>query len=137
VPVGDGVLAGLPARPRNGTRVRPSPKQPGSPSGFDLARVVDLLMQGAASPPAEYAQRAVWEHSSISHTVPFGTITGRRRLATSHHDPGHDDFPLDRLRGDGAGAHDLPLELTAGIEGAVPAIGPDQAPIADRAATQP
>ncbi len=86
-------------------------------SGFDLAAGADLLIHDAQYSDTEYPQRVGWGHSSIPQTLRFASAAGVKRLATFHHDPGHDDRTLDRLLEEARGLTDLPFQLIPGTEG--------------------
>lgn len=66
-------------------------------SGFDLARVADVLIHDAQYTDDEYPAHVGWGHSSISHALDFAELTGVGCLVPFHHDPDHEDDALDAL----------------------------------------
>jgi CheY-like chemotaxis protein/phosphoribosyl 1,2-cyclic phosphodiesterase len=56
----------------------------------------DLVIHDAQYTPEEYGQKKTWGHSTYDYAVQIATAAGVRRLALTHHDPGHnDDFVTD------------------------------------------
>jgi CheY-like chemotaxis protein/phosphoribosyl 1,2-cyclic phosphodiesterase len=51
----------------------------------------DLVIHDAQYTPAEYQTRLTWGHSSYDYAVQLAAAAGARRLALTHHDPGHND----------------------------------------------
>ena len=51
----------------------------------------DLVIHDAQYTPAEYAEKKNWGHSTYRHVVELAAAVGVRRVALTHHDPGHDD----------------------------------------------
>ena len=95
---------------------------PGAPdwtSGHALAAGADLLLHDAQYTDAEYADRAGWGHSSLTHALAFARLADVKRLVTFHHDPSHDDAEIDRLTAEAVALAQPPLLVTAGAEGAV------------------
>jgi phosphoribosyl 1,2-cyclic phosphodiesterase len=94
------------------------PDSPEWTSGYDLAAGVDLLIHDAQYSAAEYRQHVGWGHSAVPHALAFAAAAGVKRLATFHHDPGHDDAALDRMLEEARSAFDLDFEVAPGTEGA-------------------
>ncbi len=51
----------------------------------------DLVIHDAQYTPAEYASKKTWGHSPYDYVVRVAAAAGVRRVALTHHDPGHDD----------------------------------------------
>ena len=67
-------------------------------SGFDLAAGTDLLIHDAQYTDEQYDSHVGWGHSSYRHALEFASYVGAKKFIAFHHDPGHDDETLDRLR---------------------------------------
>ena len=87
-------------------------------SGWALAQGADVLFHDAQYTRAEYRTRVGWGHSTLGHAIQFARLARVRQLVTDHHDPAHDDEPLDRLVEEGMRLAPE-LDLTAGCEGSV------------------
>jgi phosphoribosyl 1,2-cyclic phosphodiesterase len=87
-------------------------------SGIELAHGVDLLIHDAQFSEKEYLESLGWGHSSLQHAIEFAHVAGVRQLVPFHHDPTHSDVELDRLYAEVRMSHELPFELSPGIEGA-------------------
>ncbi len=87
-------------------------------SGFALARGADLLIHDAQYTEPEYYARVGWGHSTIDHAVSLARLAAVKRLATFHHDPGHDDRALDATLAPVTGS-DAGPEVSAAREGKV------------------
>ena len=96
-------------------------------SGYDLARDVDLLVHDAQYTLDEYRERVGWGHSAIDHALEFARLAGARHLVTFHHDPAHDDDAIERLTRAATSAVPVACRVTAGAEGAVFAVGEEDA----------
>jgi len=66
-------------------------------SGGGLAAGCDLLIHDSQYSTHEYDQRIGWGHSSLRHTLEFGTLTGAKHVVPFHHDPSHADADLEKL----------------------------------------
>jgi CheY-like chemotaxis protein len=51
----------------------------------------DLVIHDAQYTPEEYGPKKTWGHSPYDYVVRIAAAAGVRRLALTHHDPGHDD----------------------------------------------
>jgi CheY-like chemotaxis protein len=51
----------------------------------------DLVIHDAQYTPEEYPAKKTWGHSTYSYVVQIAAAAGVRRVALTHHDPGHDD----------------------------------------------
>jgi phosphoribosyl 1,2-cyclic phosphodiesterase len=88
-------------------------------SGGALAAGADLLIHDGQYSAAEYPGHCGWGHSSLDHTLDFGTLAGVKRLVPFHHDPAHTDADLDFMLAKAIDDTRPDCEVTAGCEGAV------------------
>jgi phosphoribosyl 1,2-cyclic phosphodiesterase len=88
-------------------------------SGGTLAAGADLLIHDGQYSAAEYPGHCGWGHSSLDHTLDFGTLTEVKQLVPFHHDPAHTDADLDRLLSEAIEATRPAYQVTPGIEGTV------------------
>ena len=51
----------------------------------------DLVIHDAQYTPEEYPGKKTWGHSTYDYVVQIAAAAGVRRVALTHHDPGHDD----------------------------------------------
>ena len=51
----------------------------------------DLVIHDAQYTPEEYPSKKTWGHSTYDYVVQIAAAAGVRRVALTHHDPGHDD----------------------------------------------
>ena len=51
----------------------------------------DLLIHDAQYTPEEYGSKKTWGHSTYEYVVQIAAAAGVRRVALTHHDPGHND----------------------------------------------
>jgi CheY-like chemotaxis protein/phosphoribosyl 1,2-cyclic phosphodiesterase len=51
----------------------------------------DLVIHDAQYTPEEYGAKKTWGHSTYDYAVRLAAVADVRRLALTHHDPGHDD----------------------------------------------
>ena len=51
----------------------------------------DLVIHDAQYTPEEYGPKKNWGHSTYEYAVQIAAAAGVRRIALTHHDPGHDD----------------------------------------------
>ena len=73
----------------------------------------DLVIHDAQYTPEEYPSKKTWGHSTYDYVVQIAAAAGVRRVALTHHDPGHDDqFIADIERR----ARGLALERGTGLE---------------------
>ena len=73
----------------------------------------DLVIHDAQYTPSEYASKKTWGHSSYDYVVQIASAAGVRRVALTHHDPGHDDhFVADIERK----ARTMALQLGTGLD---------------------
>ncbi len=88
-------------------------------SGSALAAGADLLIHDGQYSAAEYPGHCGWGHSSLEHTLDFGTLTEVKHLVPFHHDPGHSDADLDHLLAEAIDKTKPSYRVTPGIEGAI------------------
>lgn len=88
-------------------------------SGGALAAGADLLIHDGQYSAAEYRGHCGWGHSSLAHTLDFGTLTEVKQLVPFHHDPSHSDIDLDRLMAEAIEAAKPVYQVTPGTEGAI------------------
>ena len=86
---------------------------------LELCDGADLLIHDAQYTPAEFAEKYYWGHCTVDYAVFVASEAGAKRLAMFHHDPAHDDDPVDALLAD---ARDRPptvglSEVMAAAEG--------------------
>lgn len=86
-------------------------------SGGALAAGADLLIHDGQYSAAEYPGHCGWGHSSLKHTLDFGTLTEVRQLVPFHHDPDHTDTDLDRLIAQAMEETKPDYQVTPGKEG--------------------
>jgi phosphoribosyl 1,2-cyclic phosphodiesterase len=86
-------------------------------SGGELATGADLLIHDGQYSAAEYPGHCGWGHSSLRHTLDFGTLTEVRHLVPFHHDPSHTDGDLDRLMLEAMDDAKPAYRVTPGVEG--------------------
>ena len=73
----------------------------------------DLVIHDAQYTPEEYPAKKTWGHSPYNYVVDVASAAGVRRIALTHHDPGHDDdFVADIERK----ARELALQRGTGLE---------------------
>ena len=51
----------------------------------------DLVIHDAQYTPEEYPAKKTWGHSTYEYVVQIAAAAGVKRVALTHHDPGHDD----------------------------------------------
>ncbi|MEZ4456772.1 MAG: MBL fold metallo-hydrolase [Gemmatimonadales bacterium] len=82
---------------------------------------VELLVHDAMYFESEIGHRAGWGHSTASDAVLLALEAEAERLVLFHHDPGHDDAALERLREEADACrvrHGGTLDVTIAVEGA-------------------
>jgi len=101
----------------------------------------DLVIHDAQYTPEEYPAKKTWGHSTYEYVVRIAAAAGVRRVALTHHDPGHDDAFVGNIE---LKARMLAEEIGAGMdvfcafEGCDLAVQPHSAlrPFAPKAAFQ-
>jgi phosphoribosyl 1,2-cyclic phosphodiesterase len=88
-------------------------------SGGSLAAGADLLIHDSQYSAAEYPGHCGWGHSSLDHTLDFGTLVEARELVPFHHDPAHTDADIDRMTARAIETAKPAYRVTPGIEGTV------------------
>ena len=73
----------------------------------------DLVIHDAQYTPEEYAEKKTWGHSPYDYVVQIAAAAGVRRLALTHHDPGHDDAFVTEIEHK---ARALALQLGTGLD---------------------
>src|SRR5262249_32808811 len=51
----------------------------------------DLVIHDAQYTPEEYGPKKTWGHSTYDYVVQIAAVANVRRVALTHHDPGHND----------------------------------------------
>ncbi len=87
-------------------------------SGSALAEGADLLIHDSQYTAHEYPHHIGWGHSSLRHTLDFGTLMDVKHLVPFHHDPAHSDEDLDRIIGEAIDEAKPAYRVTPGREGA-------------------
>ena len=73
----------------------------------------DLVIHDAQYTPEEYVSKKTWGHGTYDYAVQMAAAAGVRRVALTHHDPGHNDhFVADIERK----ARILALQLGTGLD---------------------
>jgi phosphoribosyl 1,2-cyclic phosphodiesterase len=88
-------------------------------SGGTLAAGADLLIHDGQYSAAEYPGHCGWGHSSLNHTLDFGTLAEVRELVPFHHDPSHADWDIDRMTAEAIETARPTYRVTPGLEGTV------------------
>jgi ribonuclease BN (tRNA processing enzyme) len=88
-------------------------------SGASLAAGADLLIHDSQYSAAEYPGHCGWGHSSLDHTLAFGTLAEVRQLVPFHHDPSHTDEDIDRMTAQAIETARPGYRVTPGLEGTV------------------
>ena len=86
-------------------------------SGGTLADGADLLIHDSQYSAAEYPGHCGWGHSSLDHTLDFGSLCEVKQLVPFHHDPDHTDVQLDLMLERAREARKPDYEVTPGTEG--------------------
>lgn len=87
----------------------------------------DLVIHDAQYTPGEYPSKKNWGHSTYEYAAGVAAAAGVRKLALTHHDPGHNDDFLDnveKLAGELADSWGSPLQVICAREGATVDISP-------------
>jgi phosphoribosyl 1,2-cyclic phosphodiesterase len=87
-------------------------------SGGALAADADLLIHDSQYNEHEYSRHVGWGHSSLVHSLAFGTLSEVKHFVPFHHDPGHTDADLDRLIDEAVAVAKPAYRVTPGCEGA-------------------
>jgi ribonuclease BN (tRNA processing enzyme) len=82
-----------------------------------LAEGADLLIHDSQYSAAEYPGHCGWGHSSLDHTLDFGSLCEVKRLVPFHHDPDHTDSQLDEMLERARDATKPDYEVVPGTEG--------------------
>ena len=88
-------------------------------SGGALAAEADLLIHDSQYDAHEYSRHVGWGHSSLVHSLDFGTLSEVEHLVPFHHDPSHTDADLDRLMDEAIAVAKPAYRVTPGREGAM------------------
>jgi len=73
----------------------------------------DLVIHDAQYTPAEYGPKKTWGHSTYDYVVRIAAAAGVKRVALTHHDPGHDDAFIEDIE---RSARALALQIGAGLD---------------------
>ena len=73
----------------------------------------DLVIHDAQYTPEEYPSKKTWGHSSYDYVVQIAAAAGVRKVALTHHDPGHDDEFVATIE---TRARALALQIGSGLE---------------------
>jgi CheY-like chemotaxis protein/phosphoribosyl 1,2-cyclic phosphodiesterase len=73
----------------------------------------DLVIHDAQYTPEEYPAKKTWGHSTYDYVVRIAAAAGVRRVALTHHDPGHDDAFVAQIE---HRARALAAEIGAGLD---------------------
>jgi CheY-like chemotaxis protein len=57
----------------------------------------DLVIHDGQYTPEEYPSKKTWGHSTYDYVVQIAAAAGVRRVALTHHDPGHDDRAVEEI----------------------------------------
>jgi phosphoribosyl 1,2-cyclic phosphodiesterase len=87
-------------------------------SGGALAAHADLLIHDSQYGTHEYGDHVGWGHSSLKHTLDFGTLAEVGHLVAFHHDPSHSDTELDGLMAEAIEETKPGYRVSPGLEGA-------------------
>ena len=73
----------------------------------------DLVIHDAQYTPEEYPAKKTWGHSTYDYVVRIASAAGARRVALTHHDPGHDDQAVADIE---RNARTLALKCGSGLD---------------------
>ena len=73
----------------------------------------DLVIHDAQYTPEEYLSKKTWGHSTYEYVVQIAAAAGVRRVALTHHDPGHDDQFIANIE---RSARSLALQHATGLD---------------------
>src|SRR5690242_2102835 len=73
----------------------------------------DLVIHDAQYTPEEYPSKKTWGHSTYQYVVEIAAAAGVRRVALTHHDPGHDDHFVAEIE---RKARELALQRGTGLD---------------------
>ncbi len=73
----------------------------------------DLVIHDAQYTPEEYPSKKTWGHSTYNYVVQIAAAAGVRRVALTHHDPGHDDPFIEEIE---RRARSLALQAGTGLD---------------------
>jgi phosphoribosyl 1,2-cyclic phosphodiesterase len=89
-------------------------------SVLELVDGVDALIHDSQYTPDEFVQKATWGHCTTEYALLVARLAKAKRLIMFHHDPGHTDDDIDRLRDElSASAKGTGVEVLAAYEGLV------------------
>jgi len=102
----------------------------------------DLVIHDAQYTPEEYPAKKTWGHSTYDYVVQVAAAAGVKRVALTHHDPGHDDdfvADIERRARALAERQGTGLDVFCAYEGCEIALAPRATvkPYAVAAASQP
>ena len=102
----------------------------------------DLVIHDAQYTPEEYPAKKTWGHSTYDYVVQVAAAAGVKRVALTHHDPGHDDdfvAEIERRARALAERQGTGLDVFCAYEGCEIALAPraTMKPYAVAAASQP
>ena len=102
----------------------------------------DLVIHDAQYTPEEYPAKKTWGHSTYDYVVQVAAAAGVKRVALTHHDPGHDDdfvAEIERRARALAERQGTGLDVFCAYEGCEIALAPRamMKPYAVAAASQP
>jgi ribonuclease BN (tRNA processing enzyme) len=86
-------------------------------SGARSRHGADLLIHDSQYSAAEYPGHCGWGHSSLDHTLDFGSLCEVKQLVSFHHDPDHTDAELDLMMDRARDARNPAYKVTPGTEG--------------------
>ena len=73
----------------------------------------DLVIHDAQYTPEEYPAKKTWGHSPYDYVVQIAAAAGVKRVALTHHDPGHDDAAVADIEHN---ARSLASQLGTGLD---------------------
>jgi ribonuclease BN (tRNA processing enzyme) len=97
---------------------------------LELCDGVDLLIHDAQHTTTEWSAKRDWGHCTVDYAIHVARESGAKRLALFHHDPGHGDDMIDRIRRDAneTASHIGGPEVIAASEGMCVDLDPHSPP---------